>query len=275
MTLCWSLDKVGPICRTVEDTALVLNAINGFDEADPGSIGVPLGCESSTDVTGMRVGYDPAWFDNEFATDTDRAALRAVEELGVKLVELSFPDLPYDSFLGVLYAEAAAAFEDLTLTGRDDELSRQDVWAWPNIFRRARFLTAIDQIQLDRLRYRLMVLMDDMFNSVDAMIGPVLPGPMLMITNMTGHPALVLRAGLKESRMRVGPSIWTGRVELERETDEGPKVEVPYGIALYAGLFEERMLFKLGMALQSKLDVYRRRPNLDALESSSASVMQQ
>ena len=164
MALCWSLDKIGPICRSVEDCAMVLAAINGGDPADRSSIDAPFAFDAGASIDGMRLGYLPETFEDKDATDVDRAALQAARELGVELVELKLPDLPYGSLMAVLYAEAAAAFEELTLSDRDDLLVWQDKGAWPNAFRKARFLSAVDHVQLDRLRYQVMQAMGGLFD---------------------------------------------------------------------------------------------------------------
>jgi Asp-tRNA(Asn)/Glu-tRNA(Gln) amidotransferase A subunit family amidase len=192
MALCWPLDKIGPICRSVEDTALVLQAINGHDSADLGSLDVPFNFDARRPIKSLRVGYIPSPFEGEDAMDIDRAALEAVRRLGLKLVEISLPDLPYMSLMNILFAEAAAAFEELTLSDRDDELVRQNDGAWPNTFPKARFMSAVDHVQLDRLRYQTMQVMDDVFKDVDIMIGPFKIDSMMVITNFTGHPCLLL-----------------------------------------------------------------------------------
>jgi len=151
--LCWSLDKVGPICRTVEDTALVLAAINGADLEDPSSIAAPFAFDADVSIRGARIGFLPEAF-GEGATEIDHAALEAARRLDAEVIEVTLEDLPYFALLNVVYAEAAAAFEELTLDNLDDTLSRQDAGAWPNSFRKARFLSAVDHVQLDRLRYR-------------------------------------------------------------------------------------------------------------------------
>jgi len=136
-----------------------------------------------------------------YATET-RAALEAARGFGPELVPLRRTKLPYDSLMGILFAEAAAAFEELTLSGRDDQLTWQTADAWPNAFRKARFLSAVDHIQLDRLRRLVMEEMDAAFRAVDVIIGPSLVGPMMVITNFTGHPCLCLPAGHRLSPTR-------------------------------------------------------------------------
>jgi len=260
MALCWSLDKIGPICRTVEDTALVLSAINGFDSDDKGSIDAVFNYDASSSIDGLRVGYMPSTFQDEGSTDVDRDALDAMRQLNVELVEVSLPELPYMSLMNVVYAEAAAAFEELTLNNRDDELVWQAKGAWPNIFRKARFLSAVDHVQLDRLRYKTMQVMDEVFSNVDMMIGPFM-GPMLVITNFTGHPCLHLRAGFCKTKTRGEASLGSGTLDTGQE-DAGSATlyETPHGISLWSGLFDEGRLCNLGVALEKQLDVWRSRP---------------
>ena len=262
MALCWSLDKIGPICRAVEDCALVLAAINGGDPADRSSIDAPFGFSPDATTDGMRVGYLPAAFEDEGATEVDHAALEAMRGLSVEVVPVSLPDLPYGSLMAILFAEAAAAFEELTLSDRDDELVWQDPGAWPNAFRKARFLSAVDHVQLDRLRYQVMQALDDIFSQVDAMIGPFMTGPMLVATNFTGHPCLHLRAGFLESETRSDPSLAHGKLVVEEKGEAPQTFRIPQGISLWGGLFDEARLITLGRALEAKLGVAAERPAL-------------
>ena len=264
MALCWSLDKVGPICRSVEDCAFVLAAINGPDPADRSSIGASFNFDATRGPEGLRVGFLPAAFEDEEATDVDRVALDAARKLGVEVVEIALPDLPYGSLVHALFAEAAAAFEELTLTDRDDELVWQDKGAWPNAFRKARFLSAVDHVQLDRLRYRVMEALDATFREVDAMIGPFMTGPMLVASNFTGHPCLHLRAGFLESPTRSDPSLAGGKLDIGAAEPDAKPCEVPQGISLWGPLFDEGRLLNLGMALEAELGVAARRPALAA-----------
>jgi Asp-tRNA(Asn)/Glu-tRNA(Gln) amidotransferase A subunit family amidase len=211
MALCWSLDKIGPICRFVEDTGFVLAAINGGDGADRFSIEAPFRFDAGADISGMKLGYLPEAF-GEGATDVDHAALAASRRLGVEVVEVSLPPLPYEALMNVLYAEAAAAFEDLTLSDLDDTLKWQGDGAWPSTFRKARFLSAVDHVQLDRLRYQVMLALDELFGKVDAVIGPFMTGPMLIASNFTGHPCLHLRAGFLELATRGAASFGSGKL---------------------------------------------------------------
>lgn len=263
MALCWSLDKIGPMCRTVEDTALVASAINGFDLDDPGSIAAPFGYDAAAPVKGLRLGYFPTDLALPEADDLDRAALEAARRLGLELVPLERPDLPYDALMNILFAEAAAAFEELTLDNRDDELAWQEPGAWPNTFRKARFLSAVDHIQLDRLRRRVMQDMDAAFQGVDAMIGPCLVGPMLIITNFTGHPSLVMRSGFRQSETRGPLSLARARIEQGTPTKEGPSFTVPHALCLFGRLFDEGTILRIGRALEKEFAVWDRRPPLE------------
>ena len=258
MALCWSLDKVGPICRSVEDTAMVLAAINGGDITDRGSIAAPFQFDAQTSIDGMTLGYLPEAFE-EGATDIDLGALEAARGLGITVKEVTLEDLPYPSLMTVVYAEAAAAFEALTLEDTDDMLRWQDDGAWPNTFRKARFLSAVDLVQTDRLRYRVMQALDEMMGGVDALIGPFSTGPMLVASNFTGHPCLHLRAGFEDIASRTAASLGAGK--LTTGEAEGDKTfTVPQGISLWGQLFDEGPLLSLGMALEQKLGVAERRP---------------
>ena len=263
MALCWSLDKVGPICRFVEDTGIVLAAINGADGADRFSIEAPFRFDAEADISGMKVGYLPEAF-GEGATEIDRAALAASRRLGVELVEVSLPPLPYEALMNVLYAEAAAAFEDLTLSDLDDTLTWQDDGAWPNTFRKARFLSAVDHVQLDRLRYQVMLVLDELFGNVDALIGPFMTGPMLIASNFTGHPCLHLRAGFLELATRGAASLGSGKLTTGEPEAAGRAFKVPQGISLWGRLFEEGPILNLGMALEKELGVAAARPEFAA-----------
>lgn len=258
MALCWSLDKIGPICRGVEDTAMVMSVLNGCDPADRGSIAAPFSFDATAPIQGMRLGYLPQAF-GDGATEVDHAALTAARRLGVEVVEVSLPDLPYGALMNTLYAEAAAAFEDITLENRDDTLSWQDDGAWPNSFRKARFLSAVDHVQLDRLRYRVMQALDALFWQVDALIGPFSTGPMLVASNFTGHPCLHLRAGFLQSATRSRSSF--GKAA-QPQAGDTRLFEVPQGISLWGRLFQEGPLLTLGMALERELAVNARRPGL-------------
>jgi Asp-tRNA(Asn)/Glu-tRNA(Gln) amidotransferase A subunit family amidase len=161
--------------------------------------------------------------------------------------------------MNTIFAEAAAAFEDLTLTDRDDELGWQEAGAWPNTFRKARFLSAVDHVQLDRLRRQVMQEMEAAFREVDVVIGPAMAGPMLVITNFTGHPCLALRSAFRQSETRGVLSLARARVE-EGSTVGGRLHTVPHGVAIWGRLFEEGTVLRVGRALERSWDVWGRRP---------------
>jgi len=256
MPLCWSLDKIGPIARSVEDCTLVLAAINTPDPADPFQIFYPVGGAAAGEK--RRLGYFPEDFAGDEVIPLDHAALEAAKGLDVELVALTRGKLPYESLMAILFAEAAAAFEELTLSGRDDELTWQDSDAWPNSFRKARFLSAVDHVQADRLRRLVMQEMDEIFGKVDLIIGPSLAGPMLTITNFTGQPSLGLPSGMFQSATREPVSLSRNRGTPD---EAAPQRDVPHSICLYGRLFDEGRLLAFGQRLEAAM-ACRRRPRL-------------
>jgi len=257
MTLCWSLDKLGPMTRSVEDAMLVLHAINGPDAADVASVPSHLDFDSSASVKGLRVGYFPKWMNENPATEVDRAAVDVVKKVGMVPVEVSIPDWPYDSLNLILFAEGAAAFEELTLSGGLRELKAQVPDAWPNIFRQARFLSAVDFVQADRLRRKVAEEMAKLFAHVDLLLVPSVRDEMLTITNFTGHPALVLRAGFVE--VAKARSDWAPDPEHPLPTFNPPR-RVPHGVTLIGRLFEEGPMVNAGIALERAFGVVGERP---------------
>jgi Asp-tRNA(Asn)/Glu-tRNA(Gln) amidotransferase A subunit family amidase len=257
MTLCWSLDKLGPMTRYVEDAMLVLHAITGPDAGDLSSVPSKLDFNAASAVKGLRVGYFPKWMNEKPATEVDRAALAKVKELGMTPVEVSIPNWPYDSMQLILFAEGAAAFEELTLDRRMNTLKAQVPDAWPNLFRQARFLSAVDFVQADRLRRKVAVEMARVFSEVDLLLVPSLRDEMLTITNFTGQPSLTLRAGFVEvSQAR---SDWAPDAKNPLPTFNPPR-RVPHGVTLIGRLFEEGQMCSAGMALERALDVMKERP---------------
>lgn len=247
MTLCPSLDKIGAICRSPADAAAVLAVLNGADPSDPSSITAPFGGDAGRIPAGLRVGYFPADFEDPSVSASELAVLDHCRALRVTLVACERPDLPYDSLVSILMAEAAASFETLTLSDRDDLLARQDVDAWPNQFRMARFLSAVDHIQLDRLRRRVMIAMRDLFAGIDVMIGPALAGPMLTITNFTGHPSLCLPVGIEPSVPRPSAGVPAAAAP------EATARPTPRSVCLWGRLFEEAPILATGQALARRL----------------------
>jgi Asp-tRNA(Asn)/Glu-tRNA(Gln) amidotransferase A subunit family amidase len=257
MTLCWSLDKLGPMARGVEDTLLVLAALSGADAGDVASVPSHLDFDAGAGVEGLRIGYLPAWMAEPPATDADRAALETIRRIGMKPVEVALPDWPYASLNTILFAEAAAAFEELTLDRRVDQLKMQVPDAWPNLFRQSRFLSAVDFVQADRLRRRVALEMARVFGEVDLLLVPSLRDEMLTISNQTGHPSLTLRAGFVEvSQAR---SDWAPDPARPLPTFAPPR-RVPHGITLIGRLFDEGTLGRAGLALERAFGVADERP---------------
>lgn len=257
MTLCWSLDKLGPMTRTVEDAMLVLNAITGPDGHDLACVPSHLDFDAAATIKNLRVGYFPAWMKEAPATDVDRATLETVRKLGMTPVEVSLPDWPYDSLELILFAESAAAFEELTLTHRVDQLRAQVPDAWPNTFRQSRFLSAVDFVQADRLRRMVAQQMDRIMQEVDILLIPSLRDETLTITNFTGHPSLTLRAGfvhVSEARSDWAPD------PAHPLPKFSPPRRVPHGITLIGRLFEEGTLAQAGIALERAFNVATETP---------------
>lgn len=239
---------------------MVLAAINGGDSRDPGSIDLPFNHDTTDPIAGLTLGYLPSAYEGEAVRDVDRAILEAAKSLGLKVKEVSLPDLPYDSLVATLYAEAAASFEDLTLGDQDDTLTRQDDGAWPNAFRKSRFLSAVDHVQLDRLRRLVMQAVGAMFDDIDILIGPILTGPMLIASNFTGHPCLHMLAGFDEIASREELSLAEGRLELGSAGHSEIAFKVPHGVSLCGKLFSESDLLRFGAALEAALGITGERP---------------
>ncbi len=257
MTLCWSLDKLGPMTRGVEDSMLVLRAISGPDDGDVSSVPSHFDYDASVPVKGLRFGVFPKWMHEAPATDVDREAVRQLQSLGMTPVELDFPDIPHNGLMLVLFAEAAAAFEELTLSGKSRELKAQVPDAWPNIFRMSRFLSAVDFVQGDRLRRRFAQEIAAFFTKADVLLVPSLRDEMLTVTNFTGQPSLTVRSGfvqVSEARSDWAPD---PNNPLPRFS---PPRRVPHGVTLIGRLFDEGTIMRVGTALESKAGVARERP---------------
>ena len=257
MTLCWSLDKLGPMTRGVEDAMLVLQAISGPDAGDAASVPSRLEFDANADVKGLRVGYFPAWMKEPPATDVDRAALETMRKLGMVPTEVSLPDWPYDSLQLILFAEAAAAFEELTLSGQADQLRVQVPDAWPNLFRESRFLSAVDFVQADRLRRKVAQEMARIFSTVDLLLVPSLRDEMLVISNFTGHPSLTLRTGFVQ--VSEARSDWAPDPNHPLPKFSPPR-RVPHGVTLIGRLFDEGTIVRAGLALERAAGVAGEHP---------------
>jgi Asp-tRNA(Asn)/Glu-tRNA(Gln) amidotransferase A subunit family amidase len=237
MALCWSLDKLGPIARCTEDTALVLDAIHGPDPGDADSSALPFHFDAAAPVRGRRVGYVASHFEGETVLPAQRAALEALSAAGAELVEIDLPDLPYEIALTFVFVEAAAAFQELTLGGRDAELRQQEARSWPNAFRTAHFVSAVEYVQMQRLRRRMMEWMRDLCARVEIVAAPDMGRTFSMLTNLTGHPALTLPVGFAED-------------------------ETPVALTLHGRLYDEGTLCRLGMALEAEIGLGDRLPPL-------------
>ncbi len=257
MTLSWTCDKLGAMTRGVEDTMLVLDAIKGPDGEDVACVPAGLDFDVRKSVRGLRVGYFPAWMKTAPATDVDRAALETVKKLGMVPVEVSLPDWPYDSLNIILFAESAAAFEQITLNHKVDELKMQTPDAWPNTFRQSRFLSAVDLVQADRLRRMVALEMARVMASVDLLLVPSLRDEFLVITNFTGHPSLTLRAGFVE--VSEARSDWAPDPKHLVMKFATPR-RVPHGVSLVGRLFEEGTIARAGIAMEAAFGVAAERP---------------
>ena len=257
MTLCWSLDKLGPMTRGVEDAMLVLQAISGPDAGDLASVPSHLDFDVNAGVKGLKVGYLPAWMKDNPATDVDRAALDTIRKLGMVPTEVTLPDWPYDSLQLVLFAEAAAAFEELTLSGRAGQMKVQVPDAWPNLFRISRFLSAVDFVQADRFRRKVAAEMARVFSNVDMLLVPSLRDEQLVITNFTGHPSLTLRAGFVQ--VSEARSDWAPDPEHPLPKFSPPR-RVPHGVTLVGRMFDEGTIVRAGIAMEQAFGVAGEHP---------------
>ena len=244
MALAWSMDKLGPIARTAEDCALVFNAIRGGDGVDDTVVEAPFVWDADTDVGHLRVGYLASLFQRPLSKDDDPewrahegAALEVLRSLGIQLHPLELPELPIDALSFILTAEAAAAFDELTRSGGVAQLTRQDERAWPNIFRQAQTIPAVEYIQANRVRRLAMQKMDRLLAGFDAYVSPTYGGANLLLTNLTGHPAVVLPIGFRADR-------------------------TPTSISFCGNLFREDAAVALAHAFQRVTGFHRRRPPL-------------
>jgi Asp-tRNA(Asn)/Glu-tRNA(Gln) amidotransferase A subunit family amidase len=202
MALSWSMDKIGPLCRTAEDCAVVFNAIYGPDGKDSTVVDFPFNWNPALDVTRLRVGYLKGAFeqdrpDKEWAAN-DHATLEKLRSLGIKLVPIELPEYPVQSLRLILNAESAAAFDELTRRKRDDPLVQEGRSNWPTSFRQSRFIPAVEYIQANRVRALLMEAMAKLMATIDVYVAPSTVGNNLLLTNLTGHPTVVLPNGFTQ-----------------------------------------------------------------------------
>jgi Asp-tRNA(Asn)/Glu-tRNA(Gln) amidotransferase A subunit family amidase len=233
MALSWSMDKLGPMARSVEDCAMVFAAIEGPDGLDDSVVSGSFHWPLSRDVRTLRVGYLPELFDEDRSADVededrrqrivewqefDRRSLKTLRELGLRLEPIRLPrDYPVDSLAFVLSAEAATAFDALTRSGEDSKLVRQIEQAWPNVFRQAQMIPAVEYIRANRIRTLVMREMERAMEAVDLFVAPTFAGGHLLLTNLTGHPALVLPNGFRAGDGTPTSITFTGKLNGEAE----------------------------------------------------------
>jgi len=239
MALSWSMDKLGPLCRSVEDCALVLDAIHGPDGKDPMAIAASFNWDASLKPSRLRIGYVKAAFDLPVTDPKDEKrtlhatkkfddrALDVLRGMGINLIPVDLPDLPYDAMRIILTAEAAAAFDEMTRTDRDNLMVQQGKFDWPNTFRTARFIPAVDYVNATRVRTSAIAAWDELMQKVDVIVTPTGAANLsqLVATNLTGHPAVILPNGFR---------------------DDG----TPVSLTFLGGLFEEAKLLAVANAYQ-------------------------
>ena len=235
MALSWSMDKIGPICRTVEDCGIVFDAIRGPDGKDPSVIKSAFNYRSQVNLKELRFGYVKTSFEADTVNyQNNQRSLQRLRELGINLIPLELPEFPVYAMSIILSAEAAAAFDDLTRSGRDSLLVRQIKNAWPNVFRASRFIPAVEYIQANRLRSMLIEEMHKVMQTIDVYVTPSF-GENLLLTNLTGHPCVVLPNGFN---------------------DEGS----PTSISFIGKLFDEATLLAAAKAYQDATDFHLKHP---------------
>jgi Asp-tRNA(Asn)/Glu-tRNA(Gln) amidotransferase A subunit family amidase len=246
MALSWTMDKLGPMTRSAEDCALVFDAIRGADAGDPASVDMPFPYQQGFDVTDLRVGYLPDAFDGDYDNaEADQAVLDVLRnDLGLTLQPMALPtDMPIAAILNTLDVEAAAAFDELTRTRGIDAMVRQGENTWPNVFRTARFIPAVEHLQMSRARTVLMQRMHDVMQDVDAFVSPSYRGGTLRITNLTGHPAVCVPNAFHPLD----------------DAPDSPRRQ-PASITFAGPLYQDHHVIALAEAYQGVTDFHRRRP---------------
>ncbi|PAU95701.1 amidase [Aliifodinibius salipaludis] len=238
MALSWSMDKVGPITRSVKDAALVFDAIHGPDGKDQTVFDLPFNYKSDIDVSDLKIGYLESALKSDYDNrQRDSLTLAKLEELGAELIPIQLPDYPVSDLSFILTAEGATAFDQLTLSNKDDEMVRQGKSAWPNLFRSARFIPAIEYIQANRARQVLIQKMDSVMQQVDMYVSPTYGGNNLLLTNLTGHPSVIVPNGF---------------------TDEGQ----PTSITFIGDLFDEGRILGVSQKYQQATDFHTKHPKM-------------
>jgi len=239
MALSWSMYKLGPICRTVEDCAIVFNAIYGPDGIDQTLYDAPFNYNYKSDIKKLRIGYLKADFERERGDrkDHDEATLKKMRDLGINLIPIELPNYPLRDISFVLSTEAATAFDDLTLSCRDEWMKQQQAGSWPNTFRERRFVPAVEFLQAQRLRYLLVQDTAKVFDKVDLFLAPCFGGPSLLLSNLTGNPCVVVPNGFSQSN-------------------------APSAICFIGKLFGEAELLSAAKTYQDATDFHKRHPEI-------------
>ncbi|HOI28657.1 MAG TPA: amidase family protein [Melioribacteraceae bacterium] len=239
MALSWTMDKIGTICRNTEDLAIVFNTIYGADGIDQTLYEAPFNYNPKADLKKLKIGYLKNDFERKYPFhNNDSLALKKLEELGAQLIPIELPDIPVGDISFILSAEAAAAFDELTRSNKDDLLIRQVKNAWPNVFRSARFIPAVEYINANRVRFMLIQEMQKLMEKVDLYISPSWVGSNLLLTNLTGHPSVVLPNGFSE-----------------RGT--------PTSITFIGRLFDEGTIIAVAKTFQDATDYHKKHPVFD------------
>lgn len=237
MALSWTMDKLGPLARSVEDCAVVFSALHGPDDQDATVHAAPYRWDGNASVRGLRVGVLRTDFERQQVTKPfDTAALQVLSGLGVSLVNVEIPEHPYAALRIILTAEAGAAFDELLRSGRTAEMVGQGPNAWPQTFREARFIPAVDYINANRVRTQVMRTWEKLMESVDVIVAPTSSGQ-LLATNLTGHPAVILPHGFRENG-------------------------TPLSLTFVGRLFDEATLLRVAHAYQQATDFHLKHPAL-------------
>lgn len=273
MALSWSMDKIGAICRSVEDCAMVMNTIAGPDQKDLCVHNAAFNWDANFDWKKLRVGYIKSAFDEPtlpadateqqkaglarrvYDAKFDAAALVAIKKMGVTLIPVEMPKFPFQSLVPVLEAEAAAAFDELTLTGRADLLTAQAPGDWPNQFRVARFYSAVDYIQAMRARTLAIAAMDDLFKTVDVIVTPS-QGVQLTATNLTGQPAVIVPNGVRGDDAPAMPASAPAGQQAG-----GPGT--PVSLTFLGGLYSDARVAAFAKAYQDATGFHKLHPKLN------------
>jgi Asp-tRNA(Asn)/Glu-tRNA(Gln) amidotransferase A subunit family amidase len=292
MALSWSMDKLGPLCRAVEDCAIVLSAIHGSDGHDRTVHDVAFNWDANIDWRKLRVGYLKKDFDpqppnqpeppkeeknlspeeqkkreqdkadraqararSEYDRKFNDAAIEKLRAMGVNLIPVEMPELPYGAMRSILVAEAAAAFDDLTRSGRDKLLTQQAKFDWPNTFRASRFIPAVEYIQASRARMLAMEQVAKVFDKVDVIVAPTF-STQLLITNLTGHPAIILPNGLRGEDAPKPKVMESGELE-----PGGPGTTT--SLTFLGKLYGEAKMLAMAKAYQDATGFHLKHPKLE------------